>query len=292
MNPAELLGGAGLWGGVAVALFFLLLLVAEAIRPLRLRRTVPRVTRLWINGCMAAAGLVILRFLVLPPALAAAAWAESRGFGLVQSLAGLPRWAAWGTGLVAMDWSFYWWHRANHTFPLLWRFHNVHHTDLDLDASTAVRFHPGELGLSSIFRFVQVVVIGPPAALYLLFEGVLQMATLFHHSNVRLPLGVERTLNTLVVTPRMHGIHHSTARDETDSNFGTILAFWDRLHGSLRLGVPQQEIDIGVPSYRDPAELGLSGLLALPFAPARRWLYPDGSVPLPHAGGSGRRLAP
>src|SRR5213075_361670 len=125
--------------------------------------------------------------------------------GLLQWLA-LPQGVELVLGFLLLDLSFYYWHRANHGFPFLWRFHNVHHIDPDLDVSTAFRFHFVEVALSAGFRAVQIIVIGPSLAAYLVYEIVFQIGTLFHHSNLRLPLALERGLNRIVVTPRMHGI--------------------------------------------------------------------------------------
>jgi len=152
---------------------------------------------------------------------------------------------------------------------MLWRFHLVHHTDLDLDVATALRFHAGELVLSCGWRAAQVAVIGPPVALVIGFELVFEAATAFHHSNWRLPDALDAALAWLIVTPRMHGIHHSTLEPETNSNWSVMFTWWDRLHRTLRLerriGTP---LVIGVPAYREP--LGVRGLLTLPFRRQRR----------------------
>jgi len=134
----------------------------------------------------------------------------------------MPGAVAMAGGFLLMDLSFYCWHRLNHTMPLLWRLHNAHHTDPDLDVSTSFRFHAGEILLSTGFRALQVVVIGVAPALYVTYDLVLQSATMFHHSNLRLPIRLERLMNLAVVTPRMHGIHHSTVRAETDSDYSVI----------------------------------------------------------------------
>jgi sterol desaturase/sphingolipid hydroxylase (fatty acid hydroxylase superfamily) len=177
----------------------------------------------------------------------------------------MPRAAGWIGAFLLLDLSFYYWHRANHRWPLLWRFHNVHHVDPDLDVSTALRFHFGEVLLSAGFRAVQVLLIGPPVAAYMAYEVVFQANTLFHHSNVRLPLRVERVLHRLLVTPRMHGIHHSQVKGETDSNYSVVFPWWDRLHRSLVLGIPQRDVAIGVPGYARPEDNRLAALALVPF---------------------------
>jgi sterol desaturase/sphingolipid hydroxylase (fatty acid hydroxylase superfamily) len=151
--------------------------------------------------------------------------------------------------------------------PWLWRFHVVHHIDRDLDASTALRFHFAELLVSLPWRAAQVVTIGVSPLAFSAWQTALLVSIMFHHSNLRLPIGVERRLVRFVVTPRMHGIHHSVVRAETDSNWSSGLTFWDRLHGTLRLDVPQDAITIGVPAYRTADDVALPHILRLPFGP-------------------------
>jgi sterol desaturase/sphingolipid hydroxylase (fatty acid hydroxylase superfamily) len=180
-----------------------------------------------------------------------------------------------------MDLTFYWWHRANHRISLLWRFHNVHHLDPDMDVSTAFRFHFGELAFSSAFRVAQIGLIGPSLGSYLFYEAVFQAGTLFQHSNLRLPIGSERLLVRLLVTPRMHGIHHSQVPGETNSNYATLFSFWDRLHRTLRLNIPQSEIDIGIPGYAGDRDNSLGNALLAPFRAQRDyWRRADGTVPV------------
>ncbi|MGC9519596.1 MAG: sterol desaturase family protein [Desulfuromonadaceae bacterium] len=181
---------------------------------------------------------------------------------------------------VLFDWSFYWWHRANHSVPLLWRFHNVHHIDPDLDVTTTFRFHVVEIGYSAAFRAMQVIFIGPAAWMYFSYELVFVSATLFHHSNVRLPLQSERKLNKVFVTPRMHGIHHSNVRNETNSNYSTVFSCWDRLHHSLRLNVAQDDIRIGVPAYMYPEDNHPMTLLKMPFNQQRPYWRAPHDIPM------------
>ena len=168
---------------------------------------------------------------------------------------------------------------GNHRVPFFWRFHNVHHTDLELDVTTAARFHFGEILFSIPFRLLLVVLLGIPPLVYLVFEIVFESASVFHHSNWRLSLGLERILNHVIVTPRMHGIHHSIVERETDSNWGTIFCWWDKIHRSLRRDIPQAEITIGVAAFRDEEELTVGKLLTLPFKEQRPWRLPSGEVP-------------
>jgi sterol desaturase/sphingolipid hydroxylase (fatty acid hydroxylase superfamily) len=245
----------------------LALFALERLRPLRVptRALGPR---LWVNGVVSALALATAGLAVRPVAASLLGFAAAERFGLIagSGLSGPPAWAA---AVLLLDLSFYYWHRANHRWRFLWRFHNVHHVDPDLDLSTALRFHFGEVALSAGFRAVQVVVIGPAPAAYLAYEMLFQANTLFHHSNVSLPLKVERALNRLLVTPRMHGIHHSQVMGETNSNYSVVFPWWDRVHRSLVLAVRQRDIAIGVPGYARPADNRLTALVAMPFRPQR-----------------------
>ena len=146
-----------------------------------------------------------------------------------------------------------------------------------MDASTGVRFHFGEMALSVGWRALQVAAIGPSALGLWLYQVLLAASVLFHHSNTRLPVRLERALVRIIVTPRMHGIHHSDWRNETDSNWSSLLSVWDLLHRTLRLNVPQSEVVVGVPAYRDPSDVTLPRILSLPFRPRRNdWIGPKG----------------
>lgn len=174
-----------------------------------------------------------------------------------------------GLSVVLLDYTLYLWHYLTHRIPFLWRFHLAHHVDLDLDASTALRFHFVEMMLSVPWRAAQVRLLGISPLGLALWQSATLVAIMFHHSNVRLPITFERRLNHLFVTPRMHGIHHSIVKEETGSNWGTIASWPDRLHGTIRLNVPQQEITIGVSAYQEPAELTLGRILKLPLTAKR-----------------------
>src|SRR5205814_832405 len=184
-----------------------------------------RLVRNWI---LSIPGFAVVRFAMLPVPMAVAMWAQDRHVGLLNWLS-LPSLALWIATFLLMDYAYWWWHWANHMIPFLWRFHNVHHTDLDLDVSTAFRFHFGELLFSVFYRSAAVALIGVGPTLALVFEVSVEAATEFHHSNWRLPARGERILNYLIVTPRMHGIHHSIVERETNSNWSTIFSWWDRL---------------------------------------------------------------
>jgi len=257
---------------------FGLLLCLERIAPLR-RRVSSFVRRLTINLGMSALAFLAAATLVRPAAMAALHWSSGRPFGLLL-LARLPYAAQLIAGFLLLDLTFYWWHLANHRVQFLWRFHNVHHLDPDLDVSTGFRFHFGEVAMSAVFRVVQVTLIGVSLPAFAAYEIVFQANTLFHHSNLRLPIGLERLLNLFLVTPRMHGIHHSQVRREANSNYGVVFPWWDRLHRTLGLNIPQAEIVTGIPGYSRPEDNHIARLIAMPFRKQRDyWRKPDGTVP-------------
>jgi sterol desaturase/sphingolipid hydroxylase (fatty acid hydroxylase superfamily) len=258
--------------------FFALLLLAQQLFPLRERRK-GLLARFVVNGCLTALVFLAAALVVRPSALQTLNWAAAKPFGLVH-LVPLPSWARFIAGFLLLDLSFYYWHRANHKVPWLWRFHNVHHIDPDLDVSTGFRFHFGEVLFSTVFRVVQVSLIGVSFTTFAIYELVFQANTLFHHSNVRLPIRLERLLNQILVTPRMHGIHHSQVRDETNSNYGVVFCWWDKLHRTLGLNIPQSKIEIGVAGYSGPEDNRLWRMLIIPFIKQRDyWSRPDGSTP-------------
>lgn len=247
----------------AIGALFAALLVLEGRRPLR-RVVEPRPRRVARNLGMAGLGLAALTLLQTPLLVPVAEWARKERVGALH-LVDLPPAVETVAALLLLDYTLWHWHWLTHRVPLLWRFHLVHHVDLDLDSSTALRFHFGEMILSVPYRLAQVVAIGADPSAVALWQVLVVASILFHHSNLRLPVGLERVLVRLVVTPRMHGIHHSDYENETNSNWSSLLSAWDYLHGTLVLSVPQGAIRIGVPSYRDPREVTLGRALALPF---------------------------
>ena len=246
---------------------FGVLLWLERRRPLR-RAVESKLARNARNLMMAGISAIALQIAERPILDPLAAQVERRGWGLLKLLR-MPLWLEVAVAFVLMDYTLYLWHVLTHRVPWLWRFHVVHHVDLDLDASTALRFHFAELAISVPWRAAQVTALGVSPLSLSVWQTMLLLSILFHHSNVHLPIKTERWLNRLIVTPRMHGIHHSIVREETDSNWSSGLNFWDRLHGTLRLNVPQQEIIIGVPAYREPQEVTLEEILEIPFVRER-----------------------
>jgi sterol desaturase/sphingolipid hydroxylase (fatty acid hydroxylase superfamily) len=259
-----------------LVMLFIFLFIAESNHQLRERAEVRR-KRIFINAIVSFPAFTLLRFLFIPVMIWLAQKNQSIQFGLNY----LYQWPVWVEALFAfflLDYTNYLWHIINHKIPLLWRFHVVHHTDLDLDVTTALRFHFGELIGSVFFRGAAVFLIGVTPAMVLIYEIFFEAATQFHHSNWRLPFKLETILNKLIVTPRMHGIHHSIIKNETDSNFSVIFSFWDRLHKTIRLNIHQSEIIIGMPAYSDSDELTIGYLLTMPFKKIRDWKTPGNQM--------------
>jgi sterol desaturase/sphingolipid hydroxylase (fatty acid hydroxylase superfamily) len=265
-------------GRPLLACLFVALLLLQWRFPLR-RQHFNALHRLVRNFVLSIPGFAIVRLAMLPIPIAIAIWARDRHIGLLNCFP-LPGWAAVIATFLLMDYAYWWWHWLMHMVPFLWIFHNVHHTDLDLDVSTAARFHFGEMLFSIGFLSLAVIVFGIAPLMLVVFFITLEVATMFHHSNWRLPIKVERILNLVLVTPRMHGIHHSIVQRETNSNWGTIFCWWDKLHDTLRRDIPQDEITIGVPAYRDENELTVGRLWLLPFQRQRDyWRLPGGERP-------------
>lgn len=264
-------------GRPLVACIFLALFLLQWRFPLR-RQHFSALRRLVRNFVLSIPGFAIVRLAMLPIPFAIAMWAQERQVGLLNWL-GLGGWFAGLVTFLVMDYAYWWWHWANHMVPFFWRFHNVHHTDLDMDVSTAARFHFGEILFSTGFLSLVVTVFGVSPRMLIVFFIMFEAATLFHHSNWRLPIWFEWLLNRALVTPRMHGIHHSIVQRETNSNWGTIFCWWDNFHRTLRRDVPQDEITIGVAAYREEKELTVGRLLILPFREQRPWRLPSGDYP-------------
>ena len=264
-------------GNPLLTVLVLALLFLQWRFPLR-RQHFGVLRRLVRNYVVSIPGFVIVRFAMLPIPLALAVWAQHRGVGLMNWLQ-QPKPIAIATTFLLMDYAYWWWHWANHRVPLFWRFHNVHHTDLDMDVTTAARFHFGEMFFSTGFLSIALVVLGVAPLAFVIFFIAFEATTCFHHSNWRLPIKLERILNLILVTPRMHGIHHSIVERETNSNWGTIFCWWDKLHRTMRRDISQDALIIGVAAYRDEHELTLGKLLALPFCKQREWRLPSGERP-------------
>ena len=261
--------------GPLVAGVFVLLTWQERRRPLR-QRVEPGLRHAVRNFAVAGIGALTMVVFESPLIQPLARMVEQRRWGLLGALP-LPAWAQAGIALALMDYTFYLWHVLLHRAPLLWRFHAVHHVDRDLDTSTALRFHFGEILISVPWRAAQVLLIGLNPFTFAMWQVWFALCVMFHHSNLRLPIQWERRINRILVTPRMHGVHHSNQPDETNSNWSSGFTIWDWLHGTLRLSVPQQEIEIGVPAFHDSGTVVLPQLLRMPFEDQPEyWRYPDG----------------
>ena len=270
--------------GVPILLgIFTILFLMESFSQLRLRKQ-GRLKRAFINLIFAIPGFLGLRFLLLPAMVFVAFKNQDWKVG-ISYLYSIPFWLEGTIAFLLLDYTNYLWHILNHKISFLWRFHLVHHTDIDLDVTTAIRFHAGEMIASVFYRGFSVFIIGASPMLVLVYEIFFEGATLFHHSNWRLPFKLEKFLNRIIVTPRMHGIHHSIIRTETDSNYSVIFSFWDRLHNTINLSAHQNEIVIGVPVYHNPRELTVAYLLKLPFTKIRLW---KANIPSSHEKNKGK----
>ena len=267
------LSGALIFGTLAALLWL------ERRRPLR-RPTQAQGRRDARNLAMSVLTAAAVRLTEKPLTAPLARKVHERRWGLLPRL-GLPPALEVAAAAVLLDYTLYLWHWLTHRVPLLWRLHRVHHADLDLSGSTALRFHFAEMMLSAPWRAAQVVTIGASARALSVWQTLTLVAILFHHSNIRLPMALERRLCRVLVTPRMHGIHHSVVKEETHSNWGTILSIPDYLHGTIRLNVPQDAIEIGVPAFRDPGELRFGALLRMPFEEQRPTWQLEGRGPQP-----------
>jgi sterol desaturase/sphingolipid hydroxylase (fatty acid hydroxylase superfamily) len=246
-------------------------------RPTRTESSDDR-ARVATNLAMAGLTAVVTQAAMTPVVAPLTRWVEREGVGAMQRLPA-PAWLRDTLSVLLLDYTLYWWHVMEHRVAWLYRLHQVHHADLELDVSTAARFHFGEFLASVPWRAAQVMAIGASPRALAAWQRLTMLSVLFHHSNVRLPIVIERRLARLVVTPRLHGIHHSIVREEQDSNWSSGLTLWDRLHGTYRGNVPQREIAIGVPAYREAGDVTLPKSLAMPIHPLPPWRLPDGRVP-------------
>jgi sterol desaturase/sphingolipid hydroxylase (fatty acid hydroxylase superfamily) len=242
--------------GSIVGVAFVVLFVLERLFPVA--KWVGGITRLLRNLALASFNFVASPLIVIP----------ITAFAASHALAWRPDfWTGW-LGLVLdillLDCWIYWWHRINHVVPLFWRFHEVHHLDETLDTTTALRFHFGEVILSSLVRALVIFLLGVPLSSVIVFEVVVLLASLFQHSNVRLPEKLERVLSWVVVTPSIHWVHHHALRTDTDSNYSNFLSVWDPLFGSRSTTVRTPDMKVGV--ERQP-ERTVLGLLARPLDP-------------------------
>ena len=251
--------------GFFFSLFFIMALW-EWRRPAR-PRLVSRSIR-WLNNIgLVFLNTLILRLLFPLAAVGMASFVEANQWGLLNYYAVPTGWAI-VIAIVCLDFAIYMQHVMFHAVPSLWRLHRVHHADLDYDMTTGARFHSLEIVFSMLIKFAVIAVLGASAAAVIMFEVILSSMAMFNHGNVRLPLGLDRWLRLLVVTPDMHRVHHSIIVNETNSNFGFNISLWDRLFGTYQAQPAKghQGMEIGIKNIREAkTAVWLPGMLALPF---------------------------
>lgn len=256
--------------GMTRLMFFaggiLLFLHLEWFIPYR-KPTEPKLKRWLINLSLAGMNALLLAMVFGSMMAAALSYAATHQWGLLYQVV-LPSWVEILIAVIIMDFLLYLWHVLNHEVSFFWRFHRVHHSDLNLDVSTATRFHIGELAMSSIVRMVIIFVLGVGWRDFLVFDSLVSLSTQFHHSSVKVPAGFEKIFWILFVPPSMHRIHHSIVIKERNTNYGAIFSLWDRLCGTLLAGVDQTRIKIGIGAYPRQAELNLYRLVIMPFTHA------------------------
>jgi len=239
--------------------------VLEVMLPRR-GRSQGRATRWTGNLGVVVIANVLARLLLPVTVVGAALLAEARGIGLLRML-DVPYWAAVVISVILLDLVVYWQHVIFHHVPMLWRLHRMHHADLDFDATTGIRFHPLEILVSIVVKAGVVVIVGVPAVGVVIFEVLLNASAMFNHSNTKLPLGLDRVLRRVLVTPDMHRVHHSVIPEETHSNFGFCLPWWDWMFSTYQdqPAAGHERMTIGLPILRDPEELRLDHLLTQPW---------------------------
>ncbi len=256
--PGDIAVRGGIFLGVLVVLLVLEACVHGPNPP-------PERARRWpANAGLILLDTVVVRLLLPAGVVGAAAWAHAQGFGLLNQLS-LPGWFGFSIALLLLDLAIYWQHRLLHAWPLLWRLHRVHHTDRTLDATSALRFHPLEILVSLVIKVALVVLLGVTPLAAMVFEVLLSSFALVTHANLALPAWLDRPLRTLMVTPNMHRIHHSTHVDEQQRNFGFNLSVWDHWFGSYAAHARSQPQDFGVVGVGTEDATRLMSLLREPF---------------------------
>lgn len=248
---------------VSFSALFVVMALWEMQRPRR-PLTQPRASHWRTNLALLFTDVLVLRFTLGAAALMTAEFAQQHGWGWFNSVA-WQGWLEFALALLLLDFALYLQHVLSHALPVFWRLHRVHHADLDFDLSTGVRFHPLEILLSMLYKMAAVAALGAPVWAVLVFEVILNGASVFNHGNVHIPEKIDRWLRWFVVTPDMHRVHHSSIVNETNSNFGFSISVWDRLCGTYRAqpALGQQGFEIGLKEYRE--RFGFGALLWLPF---------------------------
>jgi len=247
------------------AAIFSIVAVAEALRPRR--KLVASKQKRWINNILLSfTDTIILRFVFPIFPVGVAVFCKESGWGILNYFH-FPLWVAVICAVVLLDLIIYVQHKMFHLIPVFWRLHKVHHIDQDIDVTTGLRFHPLEMILSMIIKMTAVAVIGAPPVSVVIFEILLNGATMFNHSNLHIPLAADRFIRLMIVTPDMHRVHHSVIVKETNSNYGFSFSWWDRLFGTYRREpeAGHLQMKIGLNGYSDPKYLQLSQMLITPF---------------------------
>ena len=251
---------------------FCVMIIWEYVSPRR-KQNINRKQRWPINLGLAAFNMAIMRVSIGSMAYLSAVAVADHRYGLLNWL-DAPAWLSIMVTLLFLDFAIYCQHIVSHKWPLLWRLHQIHHTDLEFDATTAVRFHPLEIMISMLYKALCIILIGADPLAVIAFEIILNGAATFNHSNVNIPPAIDKKLRWLIITPDMHRIHHSTLPIETDSNYGFSISCWDRLFRTYtpEPQQPQTTMAIGLNPFRQQTELGFMRLLLLPFKALRgRW---------------------
>jgi len=250
---------------IIFAAIFTIIAILEFTVPRR-PRTVDWRRRWFINISILAIDVIVQRLTLGAAAFVTALYAEAHGWGLFGILS-WPWWLEAALAFLILDFAIYLQHVLSHALPVFWRLHKVHHADLDVDLTTGTRFHPVEILISLIYKAGLVAALGADPWIVLVFEAALNGAAIFSHGNVALPPRFDRLLRRIIVTPDMHRIHHSVVVAETNSNFGFFLSVWDRLCGTFVQSPAkgQEAMELGLPDFRQPAEVGLARILLMPF---------------------------
>ena len=243
----------------------LIMLAWEHFRPARAAHVSVAIRRV-NNLLLVTISTLLIRLTVLVLAIGVAAQAGNRGWGLF-NMFDAPAFVAIPVVVLALELAVYWQHRVFHWVPWLWRLHRVHHSDLDFDTTTGLRFHPVEMIISMLFKMFIVLLLGASATSVVIFEVLLNASSLFNHGNVRLPVALERPVRWLLVTPDMHRVHHSALPVETNSNFGFLLSCWDRMFGTYRAqpGEGHTGMTVGLMEFRDRRAVDILALLLQPL---------------------------
>jgi sterol desaturase/sphingolipid hydroxylase (fatty acid hydroxylase superfamily) len=247
--------------------FFLGLILWETWRPcikFSYHRKRDRLRHAVANLSLGLLATSISYFIFFPLYQIATQIGSLHNWGLLNTMSLGSGWTAL-LALLIMDLWTYWWHRANHRIKFLWRFHRMHHSDPWMDATSAQRFHPGEIIFSSILRIPIMILAGLDLWHIVLYDIVLMSVVFFHHANITVPSGSDRLLRLIIPSPVMHKIHHSRLQQETDSNYGAVLSIWDRIFGSLRLRSDWENVSFGLDGYDDLSSQNLLGLIKTPF---------------------------